>query len=203
MLVLCFSGLANASVIISPDSVISNSAGNYSSDYSITSTIDQSGLSSPFTSGVTDFDDYFATSPTHSDKRGKEWWGTFGTGFGTVVYDLGAIFTIDRLALWNEESNGIYSFELYSDTASDFSSQFYLGTFSPTDNIDNDDYLADIFSLTSKEARYVRLEMTGVVPILSMGEIAFSARTPVPEPATMLLFGLGLLGLAGVNRKKQ
>ncbi len=30
----------------------------------------------------------------------------------------------------------------------------------------------------------------------------WSAASPVPEPATMLLFGIGLLGLAGVNRRK-
>jgi len=29
-----------------------------------------------------------------------------------------------------------------------------------------------------------------------------SAIDPVPEPAAMLLFGLGLLGVAGINRRK-
>ncbi len=31
----------------------------------------------------------------------------------------------------------------------------------------------------------------------------FYSVQPIPEPATMLLFGLGLLGLAGVNRRKN
>ena len=35
------------------------------------------------------------------------------------------------------------------------------------------------------------------------GEFYLGSAAPAPEPATMLLFGLGLLGLAGVNRRKE
>ena len=42
----------------------------------------------------------------------------------------------------------------------------------------------------------------GTLPAISHFTGYFESGTPVPEPATMLLFGTGLVGLAGLGRKK-
>ncbi len=206
LMIFAITGMANAAFIISPDSVFFNNAGEFQSNTRVTNTIDQSGLSAGFTSGVTDFDAYFG-SPTHAMQfSNNEWWARNGVNRGTIIYDLGDVYTLDRLALWNEDAMGIASFELYTSLSSDFSSFIDHGTFQPSDNAYAVDYEADIFNMIVGNARYVKLVMVGAGETLGMGEIAFSANTAgnaVPEPATLMLFGLGLLGLAGINRKKN
>jgi hypothetical protein len=68
-------GQVAASTIVAPVSAFSTS--NFvkpRSDYSIENTIDQSGLSLKYESGVTDFDEYLAGKPQHTSKAdGNEW----------------------------------------------------------------------------------------------------------------------------------
>lgn len=65
-----------ASTIVAPVTAVAtsqfiSSSGN---DYSIANTIDQSGLSLPFISGLTDFDSYLASKPRHtSNANGNDW----------------------------------------------------------------------------------------------------------------------------------
>lgn len=67
---------SSAATIVAPVTAVTtsqfiSSSGN---DYFIENTIDQSGLSLPFISGVTDFDSYLASKPMHtSNANGNEW----------------------------------------------------------------------------------------------------------------------------------
>lgn len=173
-------------------------------------TYNQAGMLSGFVSGVTDFDAYISTTPFHSYIfSGHEWWSAEGRSTASVTYDFGEVLSVDRFALWNEESAGIGTLDLFgSVNGVDF---FSLASgLTPTNHsaVPPVDYFADVYSWSSTNLRYVRMDMSDCPQAnvgsgyedfgCSIGEVAISARTavaiPEPLPASLLLTALcGLL----------
>jgi hypothetical protein len=186
---------ASAGVILSPTSVVLNTAGNFSSADPIENTINQAGMDTPFTSGVTDFDTYMAGNPLHNYGYTTEWFSPTGVYSGTIIYDLGADYSLSQMALWNEDASGLATVSMYTCPDSACSTSTFIGTFDPTPNTYGVDYPAQVVPFVGT-TEYVELFVTGPGPNdgwdgLAMGEVAFDTSS-VPEPSTFLLLGGGL-----------
>lgn len=200
LLLLLGALVAQADVMWQPVAAPVNTFGQNDASDGIENTFNQSGLSTPYVSGVTDRGAYLAGNPQHSLVFTTEWFSQPGVLQGTVVYDLGAVVGVDGVAMWNEDSNGISRF-LLSGSA-DGVTFSPIGAFAPTDNPINADYGADFFGFSLTQVRYLQLEISGAGPEwTSMGEFAASVQ-PVPEPSSILLLGSGLFGVAGALRRK-
>ena len=147
--------------------------------------------------------------------NGSSWIGA--TINSWLKIDLGSNFYIDslsfgrdRLNYFNDRDPGNFIIEVAllennfsngntSNDATEYTTIFDSNTYSFSGMIDFDDTILSSFSST--EARFVKMtfDFAGV----AIDEIEITGSSPVPEPATILLFGLGILGLAGVSRKKQ
>lgn len=205
---MLYTASAAAGPILSPVGGTINSGGPGFG--SLADTFNQNGLSSNFTSGVTDFDTYIGTNPTHSLVfSGNEWFSNQGSSSASVTYDLGSVFSFDALALWNEESSGIGLLDLLVSTDGTSFSNLVTGL-TPFDN-PLADYPAEVFSFGATSAQFVRFDMSncpqlnpGSFNACAIGEVAFRTTqvTQVPEPGTLGLLGLGLVGVAGFRRRK-
>lgn len=185
--------------------------------YSPTYAINQTGLFTGYTSGVTSWDTYFAGTPLHSRNASVvgEWWGFGATQ--TLKFDFGSTIWLSGIALWNEESFGSPRFSLLDG---DFKT--LLSNQSLTDR-PIADYPADIFTFGAVSTRYLYLVVSDCTywaafdaNTCALGEVAFREElglgdpglpgTTTPEPATVALMATGLVGLAGASllrRRKQ
>jgi hypothetical protein len=201
-------GPANAGPILQPVDA-SSSVGSYpiGGDYDINRTIDQSSLSSGYTSGVTDFDTYVPTT-AHLGAGGASeiWYSPANVTTATITFDLGGSYLLDGFALWADYQGIGQTVKDFTLTASNdvtFASSILLGNFSASDGSgDPSDNFGQVFGFGSTNASFVKMDILsnhGSTFVVGFGEAAFRINDnitpkPVPAPASFILFLTGVLG---------
>lgn len=171
-------------------------------DHPLESGINQSGLSSNYISGETDFDTFISSRVTHDNLNDTTFATDIGVSSVSLLLDLGELESIESFALWNRANpvQGIKDFNLIASTDALFSDAILLGSFTAqtglTDN--GESTLAEIFSFAPTSAAYVQMEVTSIYGscCVSFGELAFElspkketavSTTEVPEPPVYAL----------------
>ena len=168
--------------------------------------INQSGLSFGYTSGVTDFDSYIASNPTHMDRQATP--GLPVPRFRVPSILISAALTLSmRSHFWNLGSNfaaNVTGFTLEAGTDSSFSNSIFLGSFTADPNTGpNAATLAEVFGFAPTSASWIRMTITstnGQNP--GFGEAAFSV-SAIPEPTATLILGLATAGYLCMRRRRQ
>ncbi len=191
MLALPAAGFAG--VIIGATSV-SSPQGSLGPAFGLVNIINQSYLSAAYTSGVTDFATFTATT-TADGIDGTGFTNTENSGPQTFTFDLGSIQSIAGIAVWNTASVGrITAFELLADTDADATNGGTTALL-PVTALGDGGGLAYLFSFGATNTQFIHFVGTSSLDspdYYGLAEVAFdkAADSAVPEPSTAMLLSL-------------
>ncbi|HYG21902.1 MAG TPA: hypothetical protein VEH04_03905 [Verrucomicrobiae bacterium] len=187
-------GLTSTSgqVVLSPASVVGNTLGESAPEASVTNMINQSGITTPFVSGSTHFDTYFATpstvfaNATASNNWQSEVVFTLPLA-GTLDFDLGATYNVDKIAIWNISARDVTV--RVADSIANLATALIAATNTLVNHINFPfSYPVDVLTLSnSYSGRYVRLDIhsaytfspSDTFAFAIIGEVVVSASTDV------------------------
>jgi hypothetical protein len=158
--------LAPAQVVLSPVAVITDIP-TYDATVPVTNMINQSGITTPFASGVTVFDTYFANPgqkfATSGNGGTNNWQSEVSFNLplkGNLDFDLGAVYRLNKLGMWNRSLKDITVKVLMTTNGP----EQVVGDFALISRLNSPfSYAADVLTFpTNYQGRYVRLAINSV-----------------------------------------
>lgn len=200
---------AAAGVILQPKSVTVDVGGS-APGYDITSIIDQSGLSSKYVAGVTDFATYVASNPLHSATAG-EWLSTGPRTSAKITFDFGEMVEFSGFALWNEDSTTLRQINMSLPGRGGYGATTFT-----TPDVFGQAYGPTVRNHQLIRTRYVTFELFGCNAAgarhngCGIGEVIFNSNKAapppggaVPEPGAWALLIMGFLGAGSAIRRQR
>lgn len=179
---------AAGQVVLSPVAVIHNTLGESAPEANVTNLINQSGVATPFVSGTTHFDTYFANpgmvfaNATATNNWQSQVVFTLPVT-GALHFDLGESYTLNKLAIWNISARDVTI--RVADAESALETGEIAGSYTLVNHINFPfSYPVDVLNFTNTvSGRYVRLEIESAYTFSPsdtfayaiIGEVALSA----------------------------